>query len=507
VNNVKLPGGTELAFSPDANRTKSPSALAINVPPVSPAIRTPDASQGLQVLASIPGFIERDGKYAELFGAGKVEGLDEARQFANQALDPLSKCLAEYVAETGDSGRAGYLLSDLAASLRALIRIRGEKQPQNVADALKDLTRKILVETPASEKVTVPGAKTCGDLATQAVREGESDKFVVDWLKKGSWRSRPYLWIGFASMLATSLQYAAAVEPLDEWVRSVNSVELGTAAALGIELKDVPDRVKDVYEIRVRMLIAGYIEEWIRSNNGAKTSVVQEYHLRNLEKLIALLQPSTNQIVKEITLTHNPMVESSFTVEPNDSHSCDADFYRKATNDPKSKNNQDEYPTWKLQLLLIDTLRSAEMVWATTALEHPDYITDYAAKAKRYAVEAANIDLSCLQLLFPPERRAEAIATRRADALDLFAKVEMANTLASAQLFQLLNRDKAKQRLELALAAVKLGQALTNPFKFQKLEHQASRFLDLISATQSVEASDSLASTKVTLEKTLLAFQ
>jgi hypothetical protein len=79
-------------------------------------------------------------------------------------------------------------------------------------------------------------------------------------------RMRPYLAIAAASGLAYS-HYTASLTLLDRWL-----------CAKRERVAHINQDLSDVFEIRVRTIMAGFLEEWIRYNPTAKTQTVLRYH-------------------------------------------------------------------------------------------------------------------------------------------------------------------------------------------------------------------------------------
>src|SRR3954451_22810289 len=77
---------------------------------------------------------------------------------------------------------------------------------------------------------------------------------------------RPYLAIDAASGLAYS-HHTASLTLLDRWL-----------CAKRERVAHINQDLSDVFEIRVRTIMAGFLEEWIRYNPTAKTQTVLRYH-------------------------------------------------------------------------------------------------------------------------------------------------------------------------------------------------------------------------------------
>jgi hypothetical protein len=488
LNSLEI-GGAKFGFAEATGLAKSPTALANNPSKDGAALNAPDQSYGLTALIDLPSTIERDAHYARLFA--KVGGnkgladkifteLSDVRNSADATIKPLADCLGVYVAETGDDGRVGRLLENIAAHLRGYVRNHESPptQPPRWEGTFWKRAADILGEAPAAE---------CVGLRQMLGKKRED---LLKPLENPGWKDRPYLAISYASMLAYEHQYVAAIESLDQWI-----IDHGEPKISDSEEQKIKARV---FKARVRNLIATYLEEWLRGTYGIQTRSVLTYHIMNLDALVREMatdfDPLIGDTVRQMRLRNNPMIDSQFARAPADDGACPISSLSE-----ESGSNNPPLSDPKLRLMLIRTLIAAKLMWINVVLDHPDYLQKYASMAEARADELLRLDLSCLRTL-----GADGVATKRAESLDAFARVLLANRTGTETLKAILNRDKTRQDLELALAAVSLGQQIIGSVnKVSSEKSKAVGFLAAIAAKQSDDTLDGLKRTERRLRSAL----
>ena len=487
-------GPAKFGFNETGGIAKSPTALANNAQPGSPQASNggPNQSSGLQTLVELPGYIKRDAYYARLLVRAKdganVElsktifaELKGAQENVDNVLGPFAQCLSAYVEATGDDGRVGRLLEAVAAHLRGFVRNHRSPPmvPPKWEQTFVDLANSVLEEAPT---------KMCEKLVAM-VAANPSD--LLKPLENPTWQKRPYLSIAYASMLAYEHQYVAAIESLDQWIRQ-NIDDSG---------KSEEDKIKTrVFRVRVRSLIAGYVEEWLRGTYGIQTRAVLDYHIDNLTHLIDGINADLDLVIgktlSQIPSPRNSMIENQFRTLPDDGICSAVDLNQ--TDEAGEPNLGDP----RLTLMLIRTLIAAKLTWIVVALDHPDYFQAFARRAETRADELLRMDLSCLKKFDP-----YGTAIKRAESLDAFARVQLANRIGTEGLSAVLNRETTRQGLESSLRAVNLGQRVIDESKRKGLKNQVEqpkeRFLDSIGTSPIDDTTDGLRRTEKQLNSAL----
>jgi hypothetical protein len=532
-------GGTELTFSeghPRGEAGSNDTSLAAIVPPSGGGSEAapPDTSGGLRFLADLPALISRDAAFyylrvtrheslpSQSAGTGamspeltqKISPLEEARTFAEGSIAPIARCLQRYVSHNGDEGEAGEWLGDVARWLRAIQEIQGRKHtlgednlPHRSWVAMWKLTGQLGRKRQRPDQPPLgKDAEACtavyddikhpnlsdSDEADADTLSGEQQRYYKEFIQhldNEDTRIRPYLAIAAASGLAYNHDYSASLTLLDRWLRAKK--DRG-----GLE-----QELSEVFEIRVRTIMAGYLEEWIRFQPIAKTQTVLRYHRNNLETAISLVRSA-------ITKTG---FDTGFT-EAQTSPDESAAPLRCTVTAAKNMRPLPEHPIFKgltvqkMQLSLWYSLITLERTWIDTILESPDAYHRYQFETNRYAKQLKDFNYSCLLPLWDGDSR--KVDLQRAASLDSHARVELANAFSPATRLT-STREKRAEKLTAALLEVLNALSLiqetptpqSSPVQVSADSDDENIFMKQISADEYSEYRDRLMSIRDRLQR------
>jgi hypothetical protein len=525
-------GGTELTFSDSHARAgggSTDTSLAAIVPP-SPSggneAAPPDTSSGLSFLAQLPELIARDAAYyylrmsrdvslpngtlknaAENQKPGDtIKALSEAHRFAKSSLAPIAKCLQLYVSHNGDDAEASEWLTEVARWLRAIQEIQGRRLTlgdDNLPDrswrAMWKLTGQLGQKrqrlSPENEICTAfyddPKHPNILDDDSKPERTQLSDdqqKYYDEFighLDNEQTRIRPYLAIAAASGLAYGHDYAAALTLLDRWLRANTKKE---------RLKEIGPDLSEVFEIRVRILIAGYLEEWIRYSPTAKTQTVLRYHRDNLERSIALV----DKAISKTGFDRGFAAQTNFQEGEADAR-CTATPRTSIRSLPLDEEIFKDLTAQNMQLSLQFTLITLKRTWIDTVLETPDAYWRAQSATNRFAKEVKEFNYACLLPLWNGDSK--KVDVERAASADIHARVELADALSPARRVT-STREKRTEKLTAALLEVLHGLTLlpeestppSPPDRASADSDDENIFMKQISAKEASEYRDRLTS-------------
>lgn len=483
LNSFELPGGAKFAFSERKENAPASVSTATQIASPSTQKEQPGSTgNGLALLADLENQIGRDNEYLKYIFKDDLPS-NNSNKYITERLTPIAKCLLKYIKDTGDSSRIYSFVTELAGRIRISLL---NKNLQELGNFSFDDER---------NQQTSSGS---AGFTQECVRTLFSNVFQ-NLVATDYPRDQPYLWIADADLFAAGRQYVAALTSLDDWARRLNAAAPPSESGGGIEADKISAARRIVYEIRVRSLITIFVEEWKRSSDAGKATVVNEYQLRNIFRLINVLsqQEKVRDTLDSMSEPKSIMLESHYKASPEDDVAC-----------PEAADHIQ--PT----LQLVRVLLSQKMLWVTTALEHPDYTQRFAAIARRLTTELTQVNLSCFLLLVQDKAsdlRAgliEQSAIMRAEILNLVAKVELADHTRSAHLAALADPEQARSRLRDALSAVELAISLMIPLKDDELGKDTGNtdklhFPDQVSAAPAVETYEELLKTREALERAL----
>jgi hypothetical protein len=546
--------GTELTFSegrPHGEAGSNDTSLAAIVPPSGSATEAapPDTSSGLRFLAELPALISRDAAFyylrvtrgepqanqpagSEAMNpelAKTIRALDEARTFAEGSIAPIARCLQRYVAHNGDDSEASDWLTDVARWFRAIQEIQGRRDtlgynslpheswqamwkvtgqlgqkrqrpfPPSTNDEVcaslyDDIKHPNIVDSDSAKAQEKPKPLTKEEQAEKNRRQAEQDRHKAEFvqhLHNKETRTRPYLAIAAASGLAYGHDYAASLTLLDRWLRAKPE-----------RVREIGEELSDVFEIRVRTIMAGYLEEWIRYSPIARTQTVIRYHRNNLE--------TTRELVRTALRKSGFEVGSAETqTKPGESRadfSCTVPGVQSIRSLPPGLNIFKGLTVQKMQLSLWYSLITVERTWIDTMVENQEAYQRGQFETNRVAKQLKDFNYSCLLPLWDGDSR--KINIERAASLDSYARVELAKAFSPATKVT-ATREKRNERLTLALLDVMNGLSMlpeapnqqSSPSQASADSDDENIFMKQISVDEASEYRDRLTSIKERLQR------
>jgi hypothetical protein len=305
---------------------------------------TPTGSAGLRRASTLGSVVEKDRLYLALFDkvesqppakASAAGSLDAVEQMSRTLVDPFASCLNAIFERTANSNyvneRLGPLVdlfhnlkADTSATAKANLVASFAEQTWTVADKAYDLyLNKFLHDKDAQFPADPQDVITvCSRIVVLLCAEHPNPMDSVPWRDQSAglkWlkdnanrdaaaecmdqrfkqtsnpyeqrdlerltrsieplnvaeelKERPYLTIAFASFEAQLGYYDAASLILDNWIKTAKT-----------------DRFPGKwYVIRARIVLAGYMEEWIRQKGDNVELVLRKYHIKNLQRIVAAM--------------------------------------------------------------------------------------------------------------------------------------------------------------------------------------------------------------------------
>ncbi|MBG0792993.1 hypothetical protein IYY11_06270 [Methylocystis sp. H62] len=454
--NVKLPGGVEFAFGRNESRS-SETSVAHLVPPASSqnSYAPPSVSQGLQSLAELGQTMRRDALIYALrkqliddtdsAGEGSdsrnvkksgepdlLEILRDQIKLADEVFANLGKCLVEENKQNLDYISSGEKILPIAKTLNKSLRT-GDKISNHELDAL----------FPRCGNQNI-FSKTKGDRSSSpnGIMYMLNNDRAAAFLNSHDAKILPYTWIAVANIFEYNHRYVAAIALLESWLRNKH---------WSIHDKDIAD----VFEIRVRSMIGGYLYEWMNYQPIAKTQAVLEYYRNNLDNTIELLE----RVIANVFARKNPHISDNsygkkFTTAANwdcERHNPDA-AWSKSVDIP----DKDSLPPKRMKLALVHSLLTMKKSWINAVLDGQDY-KYHKTMANEYARELKEMDVKCMALVGETKadpKGEDYIRVLRAENLDAYARVTRANANF------LRDAAERKSRLSDALSAAEEGLEL-----------------------------------------------
>ena len=446
-------GGAKLSFS-DASGVKvfanNAGVTAAGVSRAAP----PAQSSGLLTIQSLPDAIDRDRKYAILLAAAGglpsnvtdalEKEFDEAKKNADGALAVPAKCLADYADLTGDDLRIGRVLEPFAERMRDYAATPPNAAPGPIDSWSKSFQSRFQA---IWEEFNFIGS--CGKNGDPKQTEISA---ILGPLKTDAWRRRPYFAIIFSSMLAFDHQYVVALnslyEAIDTTAEAPDKASGGADEELNKQLRSVK---KPVFELRVRALIAQYLDEWT-SAYGVKTPSVVAFQEENFTRMIDLLTERDlskliGPVLAQMKVKPSGLLEHAFLTDPS---------FDSCSRPNDALLNSDD--RWSNALFLTRTLISMKLNWVFSALESSDYYDSSATQAEQYVDDLVGLNLQCLD--FQNVATKSSIRLRTEQILEAYARVKLANLTGTQKLQQTRGAETIKSGLELALAAVVLAESI-----------------------------------------------
>jgi hypothetical protein len=297
-----------------------------------------------------------------------------------------------------------------------------------------------------------------------------SDTYIVEHFAKAENLAAPYHWNAVAAILAYNRKYAAAINILDSWLARYRGGLSSNAHSA-----EAREQLMEVYEIRVRSMIAGYIYEWLNSEPNVKTKALLDYHANNLNSAIKILQESITNIISPWSGATSENISVN--------RICDGGHFLREFKwritvvdqlGPESRKyvGVNQLNVWRMALSYTSTLISLKQTWIDVVLSSEDYQNLYAFDAQKYANELKEIDTDCMKVINPVDgSNGEYYANLlKAENLYWYARVTRANALAPNE------PDMRRERLQDALGAAREGLArIAWRAEQQRLERREDR--------------------------------
>lgn len=470
--NVRL-GAVEFGFGRNEGRA-SETSVAQLVPPANvPGVHAPPSvSQGLQSLAELSETMRRDALiYAlrkGLFGPDEERGdgptlqkserspdfklihLAQQAELSDRVFVYPATCLLKDNEKFQDYITSGEQILPLAKKLNTKLRARGVTRSQITSSELNELLESEIIRD-----------NICNKQLEQVFLKDINGIYDIS---KNRQILTPYAWIAAANIFEYNHRYVAAISLLENWIFERNDIENSNKQDVFVQNESIDNtiydkKLSDVFEIRVRSMIGGYIYEWIHYQTMAKTQAVLDYYRVNLEKTIELLE----SIIKEVFFIGNHYKPSAFGVGYNDKYTtqgnliCGSDVNNEKWSQQVSttKLNKD-LSVRRMKLALVNSLLTMKQSWINAVLDGADY-KSHKNVAAEYARELRGLNVSCMGIVGQSEEDpggADYVRVLRAQNLDAYARVTLANANS--------HRDAALKRASLsdALSAAEEGLEL-----------------------------------------------
>ena len=275
----------------------------------------------------------------------------------------------------------------------------------------------------------------------------------------------PYFAIARASLMAQLGQYEGAATILDDWLR-LRRDQLNRPEKQD-EFKTNPVlAIKDAwFALRVRSMLAAYVEEWLEDEETRAATVVETEHLKNLQ--------ATRDGFKSRLLKADFFQE----IDKACRSKCEPVFRRPA------ECHSDE-PNERLELWrrLYSSYITMEYTYIHRAIRHPDYQRKFAETVNDEARRLVNFDLSCGADQPKPE-------VVYGQSLLGFAENAVAYSQARAAVD---GAETQTRRLDEAERAVKLGLEIVEQPATEDQERGDKRYLERIAPSFAVQVQENL---------------
>jgi hypothetical protein len=523
VSSVKIPGA-ELSFVAGKERNDGVSATPFADSSANTTFPT-KASPGLSNLAVLDQIIQRDRDYltkafSPKHSAGKlpVGELYQAERFAQASIVPPLSCLFAWYARTGDSHTVDSYLSAYVGAFRRLDALntqinaaKAQQPPQaEKADRLRvissDLVRHGLATALDVASSIAPGdlpeackswfaiycpAETAeSGLRVRQCLAATSTQFDpgsgvpkshlietrISFLSDGlaefitppgtdtrGLEALPYFAITRASLMAQLGQHETAASILDDWLRLRDKENQRKQKQDEFEANPLLQIKDEWFALRVRSMLATYVEDWLENQGTPGATVVQTEHLKNL-------QLSLDGFKKRL-------LKAGFFKELDSACQTKCEPVFKRPGECTSDEPRDRLKLWQK---LYTSYISFKYALIHRALEHPDYQSQFAETINDEARRLVNYDLSC--------------ATDQPEvfyAQSLLAFVE--NGVSYSKIRARLDSDDAqKKRLDEAEHAGKLGLEIIKTAAAEDQERAGKRYLDRIEGSFAVGVQERL---------------
>jgi hypothetical protein len=532
LTSLKL-GVAELSFS--AKEQGGRDRIASTAPSGIAGTYVAGGSNGLQNLTVLNKIIERDREYLNVVFTPKplispIADLINSEQFATATIAKPLNCLLVWFRKTADPGPVEKYLSAYSDAFR---RLEALNTTANAQDGAMDRAARQaelngvsfdLIRNGLGMALDILQSTTSGDVLedckewfeiyckpdksrpineqrnytreclrrelneltspaeaskTDNVRDRLSylvknlDEMIApSWSTKGrGLEEQPYFAISRSSLMTQLGRHEAAAAILDSWLQS--------HPRSSKERKDEYKRnpallIRDEwFVLRVRSMLAAYVEEWLEDQNAKAATIVRNEHLRNLQATIDGFKTR--------------LLKADFFKKLNDAcrTKCEPVFKR-----PETCESDEPFARVALWRRLYSSYITMEYTYIHRALEHPDY-EKFAETVNDNARRLVNFDLSCGTDQPEP-------AVVYGQSLLGFAE----NAVAYARL-RAKSDDKIAQqkRLDEAERAVRFGLQIVDDLAREARERAAQPYLKRIAPSFSVSVQEQLKQQLTQIEK------
>jgi hypothetical protein len=347
-----------------------------------------------------------------------------------------------------------------------------------------DTTKKYDSSDLNAEKISI--VESCmrqGQVGTQQGHVGE-DPYNVFHLRKiiadtfeasltDEVRGLPYLSIAYSSFLAqlgyyydSPGYYSDSALVLHKWITQAKS-------------RGLRDQW---FMLRARFFLAGYLEEWIRSQGDAVPLSLRQYHIDNFEQIIEKMRTlKTIEHIEAISGKSTLNIDVFGATLEGDEGTCEAAAATTGTQEEKV-----------LFSGLYQSYVSAIAGYIDHSLKHQDAASKQALKISNYTHQLMVSSLKCLD--------ENAKVEKRAEILDFYGRNQL-NLVDNTALFK--SADTLRSELMDAERAIQLGiELIENRYTeaLNKKNDKSQSFLFRISSSEIIDLHEKLIATKERLK-------
>jgi hypothetical protein len=455
--------------------------------------------------------------------AAVLAALDKAELFANETIKRPAACLVGWYSVTGDSGAVNKHLAKLADVFKRLPATESGQPVDELATEFVEVSFGIAADAVSS----VPGlwlGDRCDDLLEQfcpkafshakeralndvgqpvgrekrirddsqlipCIRQPQAapradslpsdlkDHLLSDltsFVQKRGWEARPYFALGYASILSQLGQNQAASVVLDRWLNTRFTR---------------PDQVwktaTDWFDVRARLILANFLEDWIKKEVSPVPTALRNEHIANLESVRSELRGH----LQDIDFFHE--IEATLDKQASEP-------LGERLKEPMSCNSHDAYSDdWRR---IFQSYVTGELTYLNALIAHPEYTEHFLERANSVATRLVGMDLSCIPRV--PDAPSELVHPIArifyAQILDAFGENAYRY---SAIRWKSESAAVRQQRLSDGLQAVDFGLNLIGTIAQKDRERTGAAFLRRIAPSDAVDTEEKLKTTEKKLRK------
>jgi hypothetical protein len=272
----------------------------------------------------------------------------------------------------------------------------------------------------------------------------------------------PYFAIARASLMEQLGQHEAAASVLDDWLRLRNQENGRLQKQAELEANPLLRLKDEWFVLRVRSMLATYVEHWLDDQATAAATVVQTEHIENLR--ISLDGFKVRLLKADFFKELDKACQTK----------CEPIFKR-----PTECNSEEPFKRRKLWQKLYTSYISFKYALIHRALAHPDYQSQFAETTNDEARRLVNFDLSCGEQ--PDVYYAQSLLAFVENAVS-YSKVRSG----------LDSEDAQKKRLDEAQHAAKFGLEVIKTAATEDQQRAGKRYLERIASSFAVQVQESL---------------